>query len=157
MNEIQIPFVEFSVSPTMMSNVDFDVNQQLLILQQSNWLNSTYLSPTSEQPEQFTFPKITETLLAEWKTYVNAQEAIQASIRRNTTDLHNQTQSKQSFVAQTEHGAQKETEKTEPNQTQATCSETEAPNSETRAHFPDINPEKTINRIGSQFGLNKKQ
>jgi hypothetical protein len=103
-----IPFVESSLTSCMTSNADFDINQHLLTLQQSNWLNTRHHSPSevsnSDQTIPLTFPPVTSTLLSQWKTHMNNQETILAQQRQNNSDPHSQIQNKHQFIAPTETG-----------------------------------------------------
>jgi hypothetical protein len=159
-SEHDIPFVESSLTPYMTSAVDFDINQHLLTLQQSNWLNTRYRSPSevsnSDQTIPFTLPPLTGTLLSQWKAYINNQETILAQQHRNNSDPHSQIQNKHHFVPATETGEDTYQSNLKDN-IDHHCPDTEISQGETCREKKDIDSESLINRIGTQFNLNKKQ
>jgi len=67
-----IPVVEDDAENCCASSNEFTVNQQLLLLHQSNWFNSPTLS---QSQESFQLPVITDAVLKKWITSIKQQEA----------------------------------------------------------------------------------
>ena len=83
------------------------------------------------------------------ETSLKTQEGALKQQRQNQMDSLNPTMNASSHVLPTE-GAHSQT-------TSARCPQTDAPNINKPQLATDMDLEKVINRIGSKFGLNRKQ
>jgi hypothetical protein len=141
-----IPLVDDIADQPLASNVDFAANQQILLLQQSNWFKPP-LHPHSQLPSNL--PTVTDALLKHQKTSLKTQEATLMQQRQNQMDSSNPTMNDSSHIPPTE-GAHSQS-------TSSPCPQTDAPNINKSPQTTDMDPEDVINHVGSKFGLNKKQ
>jgi len=94
-----IPLVDDNADQALGSNVDFAANQQILLLQQSNWFKPPP-HPHSQPP--CNFPTVTDALLKHWKTSLKTQEATLMQQRQNQMDSSNPTMNDMSHILPTE-------------------------------------------------------
>jgi len=86
LQDFNIPVIEDVAGSCSASSTEFAVNQQLLLLHQSNW----FCSPTLPQSPQFSLLSvITDTVLKKWNTSLKEQKAASTQQRRCKVDISN--------------------------------------------------------------------
>jgi hypothetical protein len=144
-----MPIIDDNTNNLTFSKSDFAVNQQLLLLQQSNWFKTPIYQPSQPSCQ---LPNVNDVLLKQWKADLKSQEASSIQKRRIQTDIQHPTNITD-FVPPTEHANVGDPQK----DISSICAETDAPKLNTPQQTANMDPETVINRIGSEFQLNSKQ
>jgi hypothetical protein len=140
-----IPVLESDMTRTLSSQADFAVNQHMLILQQSNWLN-TLNEMCQETQTSHPLPDVTQDLLKYWKNVVKQQESTLAHSRRNKGNPSDQSDSGNIEAPQTESGHNVSPKKiSNQNSKNSSCPITETLVEDSCPSFVDMDPESVIN------------
>jgi len=148
-----IPIVEDDAGNCNASSTEFAVNQQLLLLHQSNWFHS----PTLPQSSQISpLPVVTDTVLKKWNSSLKQQEAASIQHRHCEEDIHNPVSNLPDFIPSTEAAPPLNKDGSNENAS-SSCPHTDAPNLNVPQETNDLDPEEIINWIGAEHQLNSKQ
>jgi PIF1-like helicase len=153
LQDSNVPIVEDNADNCNASSTEFAVNQQLLLLHQSDWFNSPTLPQSPQIP---TLPNVTDKILKNWTTSLKQQEANSMQQRQCEEDIHNPVNNPSAFIPPTEAASPFEKIGSNKNAS-SNCPHTEAPNLNTSDETTDLDPEEIINQVGSEHQLNSKQ